>query len=160
MALAGEGMKNFLIRLFNLEKLECPSCKVYKEWIERVQLNHSVVIGAFNHQLSETSDKLEAAYERLHQDKEAERLERQTLEDTILKHTRIRGTTGPQEPTPAVNSVKLPMRPGTAWNRMKFNLEDEARKKAEGFKKQEQQEISAGRMAKSENIRESPEGPI
>lgn len=43
---------------------------------------------------------------------------------------------------------------------MKFNLEDEARKKTEQFKTRESADIAAGRMAPREDIRESQESTV
>ena len=165
MALAGEGMKQFLIRLFNLQlapEKECPSCKVYKDWISQLKINadnESAILTDENHVLRE---KLDKAYSRLQEDKEAERHERQALEDTILRFTKIKGqpqvvvNTSVQHPIPG-QPGKIPIRPGTAWGRMKHDLEQTARDKTKVFREKEEVEIKAGRMAPhgNEDIREA-----
>lgn len=74
-------MKNFLIRLFNLEpkEIECPSCKVYKHWVTR---------------LEDEADLLRAKVQDAHVTMQSyvaiEREQRQELEDVILKFVRIK----------------------------------------------------------------------
>lgn len=149
-------MKQFLIRLFNLEKPECPSCKIYEKWMNqlRTEADNNQAILAEENQLLKKS--LETAYARLQEDKEAERQERQALEDTVLRHLRLRG----QQPTPvkvpvSPDAAQIPLRPGTAWNRMKYSLEEESRRKADQFRKREDAEVKAGRLAPDGNIRET-----
>lgn len=149
-------MKQFLIRLFNLEKSECPSCQVYKTWLAQLQAEHTSEIQNLKERLLVADNRVTDAFISLQSHTSSERQERQDLQDTILKFTRLKG----QQPAPvkvpvSPDATQVPLRPGTAWNRMKYSLEEESRRKADQFRKREDAEVKAGRLAPDGNIRET-----
>jgi hypothetical protein len=157
-------MKQFLIRLFGLEQpkpVECPSCKVYEKWLHREQSDRAAEVESLYEQIRELRGALEEAHSRfddsrsaefgrLQNDKNYEREERRDLEDTVLKYVRLRPGRE-QQPVPVKPAeTQTKIRPGSRWPSVKYQLEEEARKKAEAYKVKEDAEVKAGRMAPQE----------